>query len=60
MGVIATQADNLSKQYKIGVVNQRYDELRNRLTDGLKGLFRRHVRLSPPNNIIWALKDVSF
>jgi homopolymeric O-antigen transport system ATP-binding protein len=41
------------------VVNQRYDTLCDRLTDGLKGLFQRHGRLFPPNAVIWALKDVS-
>ena len=52
MSDIAIRAEKLSKQYKIGVVNQHYDMLRGRLTDGLKGLFQRHGRLLPPNATI--------
>jgi lipopolysaccharide transport system ATP-binding protein len=59
MGDIAIRAEKLSKQHKIAMVNQRYDMLRGRLTDGLKGLFRRHGRLPRPNDIVWALKGVS-
>jgi ABC-type polysaccharide/polyol phosphate transport system ATPase subunit len=59
MGDIAIQVEKLSKQFKIGVVKNRYHTLFDRLTDGLKGLFRRHGHLSPANDTIWALKGVS-
>jgi len=68
MSEIAIRVENLSKQYKIGV--KRHDHLKDLLTSGLNGLFRRS-RLStldsrrsalnsPPSDTIWALKDVSF
>jgi ABC-type polysaccharide/polyol phosphate transport system ATPase subunit len=59
MGDIAIQVEKLSKQFKISVVKNRYQTLFDRLTDGLKGLFRRHGHLSPANDTIWALKGVS-
>jgi lipopolysaccharide transport system ATP-binding protein len=60
MGDIAIRVEKLSKQFEIGVAKNRYHTLRARLTDGLKGLFRRHGHLSPANDTIWALKGVSF
>jgi lipopolysaccharide transport system ATP-binding protein len=60
MGDIAIRVEKLSKQFKIGVAKNRYHTLRDRLTDGFKALFRRHGRLAPANDTIWALKDMSF
>ena len=61
MSDIAIRAESLSKQYKIGVVKNRHDTLRDHLAEGLKGLFRRNGRsLYTGEDTIWALRDVSF
>lgn len=70
MNDIAIRVENLSKQYKIGAAKQRYDTLRDQLTDGFKGLFRRNGQgpaivgpqssVRDTDNTIWALKDISF
>ncbi len=69
MSDIAIRVENLSKQYRIGAA-MRHDRLKDLLTSGLNGLFRRPSRSSlnpqlstlnsPPSDYIWALKDVSF
>ena len=64
---IAIRVDNLSKQYKLGATI-RHDRLKDLLTSGLNGLFRRSRSpvSGPPSSdgsqsdYFWALKDVSF
>src|SRR5712691_5098844 len=66
---IAIRIENLGKRYRIGE-QQKYKALRDTLTDALYAPFRAAASLlnghqspvssPPPNNYIWALKDVSF
>ncbi|MGH7792921.1 MAG: ABC transporter ATP-binding protein, partial [Thermodesulfobacteriota bacterium] len=66
MSNIAIRVKNLSKHYRIGQ-RQRHNALRDKLTDAIYANFRRLSHLingqpaidNEPNNIIWALKDVS-
>ena len=62
MSDIAIRVHNLSKQYKIGATI-RHDRIKDMLTHGLHGLFRRNsksqIRNSQPDYFN-ALKDVSF
>jgi len=54
--------ENLSKQYRIGV-RERYGCLRESIVKGITAPFQRLRRLGqkpPPEETIWALKDVSF
>jgi lipopolysaccharide transport system ATP-binding protein len=60
MGDIAIRVETLSKLYKIGGARHHHDTLRDQLADGLKSLFRRNGQPSPDENMIWALKNVSF
>jgi lipopolysaccharide transport system ATP-binding protein len=68
MGDVAIRADSLSKQYRIGSNRSGYRTLRDTLTDALAAPFRRGRRLfrgqpygaAEMNEMIWALKDVSF
>jgi lipopolysaccharide transport system ATP-binding protein len=60
MSNTALQIDNLSKQYKIGFMQQRHDTLRDQLSHSVQSLFRRNGKASPDENSFWALKDVSF
>jgi lipopolysaccharide transport system ATP-binding protein len=70
MGDIAIRVEHLSKRYRIGR-RERYHTLRDTLTDALSAPFRRLKATVPPSsppssqspngdNIIWALKDISF
>jgi len=59
MSDIAIRAENLSKQYKIGV-GKHHNTLRDQLVDGVKSLFRRNSRSHSGKATIWALQDVSF
>jgi lipopolysaccharide transport system ATP-binding protein len=58
MNDVAIRAENLSKQYKIGVRN-RHDTLRDQLMDGMRSLFSRNGAAHERNDTFWALKDVS-
>jgi len=67
MSTIAIQVENLSKQYKIGLAQQRHDTLRDQLTAGFKSLFHLNghrsalgAQRSAPSDTFWALKDISF
>ena len=70
MSDFVIRADNLSKLYKIGALQQRHDTLRDQLVHSFKSLFSRKGRQpaqpSPLSSIvdrpdtIWALKGVSF
>lgn len=55
------RVENLSKQYRIGAARQRHDTLRDALASTAKAAFSRlRARDSADENMIWALKDVSF
>ena len=60
MGNLAIRVQNLSKSYRIAMLRQRYDTLSDHLTDVAKKWVRLHPRLTPSDETIWALKDVSF
>src|SRR5215813_7013146 len=60
MSDLAIRAEELSKQYMIGLRRSRHDTLRDQLTDGLKALFRRNGRFHLHRETMWALKDISF
>jgi lipopolysaccharide transport system ATP-binding protein len=59
----AIRADGLSKQYSIGARHEPYHTLREALTRGISAPFRRlrnlH-RVSAANDVVWALKNVTF
>jgi len=58
MSDIAIRAENLAKQYKIGV-GKHHNTLRDQLVHGAKSLFRRNGHPQPGKESIWALQDVS-
>ena len=60
---IAIKVENLSKMYRIGEKQERYYTFRDTLTNIALAPFRRLRRIGKPpkpEEIIWALKDVSF
>ncbi len=64
MADYAIRVENISKQYRIGLAQDRPDTLRDLLTAGVRRvgrIFRPKAegRYSDPTHI-WALKDVSF
>lgn len=64
MSDIAIRVENLSKRYRIGMLHERSDTLRDALVSGVKRVGRAFSRkdrdaLESPNHI-WALKDISF
>jgi len=60
MSDIAIRVENLSKQFRIGMRKYSYYTLRDQLADSMKSILRRDCRPHSRNNMIWALKDVSF
>ena len=58
MNYVAIRAENLSKQYQIGVKN-RHNTLRDQLMGSLRSLFSRNGAAPELNDTFWALKDVS-
>jgi lipopolysaccharide transport system ATP-binding protein len=61
MSNIAIKAENLSKEYRLGMGKQRHDTLRDHVTAGLKSFLNRNARrASESESILWALRDVSF
>src|SRR5215213_5588986 len=55
------KVESLSKQYRIGGVNNTYSNLRDALATVAKAPFQRFRRnRNHESNTIWALKDVSF
>ena len=63
MADIAIQVENLSKQYRIGGQQAQYNTFREKLIDLAAAPFRRLRQFRkppPPEETIWALKDVSF
>jgi lipopolysaccharide transport system ATP-binding protein len=59
MSQIAVEAQNVSKQYKIGVITRRHDTLRDQLTEGMRRFFRPNGKRQS-EEAFWALKDVNF
>jgi len=60
---VAIRVENLSKQYRIGARQAGYSTIRETVTDLAVAPLRRLRRLgqpAPPEESIWALKDVSF
>jgi lipopolysaccharide transport system ATP-binding protein len=60
---VAVRVENLSKQYRIGGPQARYKTMRESLVEMAAAPVRRLRRLgqpTPPEETIWALKDVSF
>ena len=63
MSDYAIRVENLSKLYRIGGPQARYKTLRDAIMDVAASPVRRLRRLgqpTPPEETIWALKDVSF
>ena len=60
MADIAIRAENLSKQFRIGMIKYRHHTLGDPPTDSFKSIFRRESRSRRGGEMIWALKDVSF
>jgi len=63
MAEIAIRAENISKQYKIGVL--KHDTLRDQIAAGFGTIFHRNGRrdgkgAAVPSDTIWALNGVSF
>jgi len=59
----AIKVENLSKQYRIGSPQARYETLRDNLANAFRAPLQRlrsTFQRSNDHNIIWALKDVSF
>jgi lipopolysaccharide transport system ATP-binding protein len=56
----AIRVHNLSKSYRIGMLQQRYDTLSDHLLHMAKKWVRRLSRSNPRDETIWALRDVSF
>lgn len=64
MSEIAIRVENISKRYRIGMLHERPDTLRDVLVSGAKRVGRAFSKkdrdaLDNPNHI-WALKDISF
>jgi lipopolysaccharide transport system ATP-binding protein len=68
MGDVIIRVERLSKQYQLGVKPERFKTLRDTMTNAIARPFRRGARRWPgrneqttlSNNIVWALRDVSF
>lgn len=60
MGEGVIRVENVSKRYEIGVGRVRHDTLRDEIMDKVTSLFRKNGRTGPADDMIWALKDVSF
>jgi len=68
MNDVAIRVEGLSKQYRIGGKRERYQTLRDKLTDAFAAPLRRAGQFlrgqasdaAELNETIWALKDVSF
>jgi lipopolysaccharide transport system ATP-binding protein len=63
MKQIAIRAENLSKRYKIGLLRQRHNTLRDELVYGFKSMLFREGRGQAPaagKDVLWAIQDVSF
>ncbi len=59
MAETVIRVEHLSKQYRIGRIQTRYETLRDQITEAARNLFRRNHG-DEAETIIWALRDVSF
>lgn len=59
MGETVIRVEHLSKQYRIGRIQTRYETLRDHIAEAARNLFRRN-RASEGETTLWALRDVSF
>ena len=57
---IAIRVENLSKEYHLGRAQAQHDTLRDALVASVRRLGRRPSRRDSDDDILWALKDVSF
>ncbi|MEK7398064.1 MAG: ATP-binding cassette domain-containing protein, partial [Candidatus Poribacteria bacterium] len=63
MSDIAIKVENLGKMYRIGEKQERYSSFRDTLNNIITAPFRRLRNIgkpTKPDELIWALKDVSF
>ena len=60
MSDIAIRVENLSKMYHIGRAQQRHDTLRDAVMDTWQRLRTRRADRETGDEILWALRDVSF
>jgi lipopolysaccharide transport system ATP-binding protein len=62
MSDVALRVDNLGKQYRIGAKKGTYNRLSERLTSGLKAVFRYGRRRSTQDrpDTIWAIRHAAF
>jgi lipopolysaccharide transport system ATP-binding protein len=63
MSDIAIKVENLGKMYRIGEKQERYSSFRDTLNNIITAPFRRLRNIgkpAKPEELIWALKDVSF
>ena len=63
MGDVAITVEGLGKMYRIGAQEESYSTLRESLVSMVAAPFKRLRKIGaepPPEEIIWALKDVSF
>ena len=63
MSDIAIKVENLGKMYRIGEKQERYYSFRDTLNNIITAPFRRLRNIGKPvkpDELIWALKDVSF
>src|SRR5690349_21020147 len=60
MSEVAIKVEGLSKLYKIRLGRQRYETLRDQISQGVQSLFRRNGQARKEAETFWALDDVSF
>jgi lipopolysaccharide transport system ATP-binding protein len=60
MGDIAVRVDSLHKRYRLGATHAQDGSLAGTLARGLRQLMGRRASASPTNDVLWALRDVSF
>ena len=63
MSDVVIRVENLGKMYHIGGRQQRHDTLRDALVNAIQAPLRTLRQIgqgAPAEEIIWALKDVSF
>ncbi len=60
MSEVVIRAENLSKQYQIGVLRSRHPTLGDFVGDSLRSLLKWRAGIQSGVSTIWALKDASF
>jgi lipopolysaccharide transport system ATP-binding protein len=60
MSDIALRLENISKQFRIGMAKYSYYTLRDQLVDSIKSILQRNNSHYSGEDMIWALKDISF